>query len=270
VRKINTALKALVKIARNPWLLNHVLQDKNEWKQYVFGKYPSFTSLPVVSMDQIAGPEVHASLSPFTFLDGGSLPTDLMLLKLLAKQFDSCRYFEIGTWRGESAVNVASVASECYTLNLSGEEMRAMGVDEKVIDLQGFFSREAKNINHLKGNTKSFNFAGLEKKFDLIFIDGSHHYSMVRNDTEKVFGHLVHPESVIVWHDYAITPEEVRYEVLAGILDGVDEKEHRKLYPVANTKSAMYTRKNWKGDILESPVKPDYYFEVDLKYKKIQ
>jgi len=59
--------------------------------------------------------------------------------------------------------------------------------------------------------------------FDVLFIDGDHRYDYVKNDTAKVFRHLVHNKSIVLWHDYAYSPGQVRYEVLAGILDGVPE-----------------------------------------------
>lgn len=269
MNKFKTALKALAKIARNPWLLNHVLQDTDEWKRYIQNNYPDLTSLPVINFDQLASEELKGRLTVFSFLDGGSLATDILLLKVLAGQFDHCSYFEIGTWRGESVANVAEVAEECYTLNLSDEELSGMGVDERVVELQGFFSKEVKNIVHLKGNSKYFNFAGLNKKFDLIFIDGSHHYDMVKNDTEKVFTHLVHPDSIVVWHDYAITPEETRYEVFAGILDALPADKHHGLFHVAHTKSAIFTSRELKGQTLQNPVIPESFFQVDLSFKKI-
>jgi hypothetical protein len=70
------------------------------------------------------------------------------------------------------------------------------------------FIKENSKILHLEGNTKTFDFAGLGKKYDLIFIDGDHSYEMVKHDTEQVFKHLVHDNSVVVWHDYAYNPEK--------------------------------------------------------------
>ena len=71
-------------------------------------------------------------------------------------------------------------------------------------------------------------FEALNKKFDLIFIDGDHHYEMVRNDTAKVFQSLFHSGSTVVWHDYAFNPEKIRFEVLAGILDGCPTEFHHQ------------------------------------------
>jgi hypothetical protein len=80
----------------------------------------------------------------------------------------------------------------------------------------------------------------LNKKFDLVFIDGDHHYEMVKNDTEKVLRYLAHERTIVVWHDYARNPETVRWEVLAGILSGCQPGLHQNIYHVAHTLCAVY------------------------------
>ncbi len=266
-RKFRKAIKATALILKNPYLLNNVLSEPSVWEDYVSRNHGKEKGLPVINLDQLLGKELH-DVGPITFLDGGSLPTDLALLRGLASNINECKYFEIGTWRGESVANIAGVAKECYTLNLSTQEMKAMGVRNKYMYLMGYFSKNLENVVHISGNSMSFDFAGLNKKFDLIFIDGDHHYEKVKNDTEKVLKHLAHDNSIIVWHDYAHHPEEVRFEVLAGILDGVDPSMHKELYHVSQTKCAVYIRKEIEGRLLDPPEEPDEYFEVILKSRK--
>ncbi|MCF8381237.1 MAG: class I SAM-dependent methyltransferase [Bacteroidales bacterium] len=268
--RITKAISAVFKILRNPWLLNHVLQQPEIWKDHVFKKYHIEEGLGVISPEELFGSEKEFNLNLFTFLDGGSLVTDIVLLKSLASTFENCSYFEIGTWRGESLSNVADVAEVCYSLNLSDNEMREMGVGEDYIRLQAFFSRDLKNVHHLKGNSKNFDFSSLNRKFDLIFIDGSHHYDDVKHDTIQVFKHLIHDKSVVVWHDYGDTPEHIRYEVFAGILDGLTPEFQPFLYHVAHTKSAVYIPKKLKTSKLETPVYPESFYKVDIKYQKIE
>jgi len=262
------AFKAIFAIIMNPWLLNKVLQEPDLWKKHVIKKYDRERGLPMITFEQLFGKEFSSELDVFTFLDGGSMVTDLVLIKELAAQIKDCKYFEIGTWRGESAINVSANADVCYTLNLSDEEMRKMKVDEKTIELQGFFSKHADNIVHLKAHSNHFDYKSLNTKFDLIFIDGSHHYEDVKNDTKNIFEHLTHDKTIVVWHDYAITPEEIRYEVLAGILDGTDEKFHTNIYHVANTKSAIFVQRDFESKYLDAPVTPELYFSVAIKGEK--
>ena len=222
--------------------------------------------LPVVSPVDLNKNGFNEELQVFSFLDGGSMATDIALLKLLARRFNNCNYFEIGTWRGESAINVAQVAEKCFTLNLSDEEMKKIGASDMMIRQQEFFSKNCATIIHLKGNSTSFDYSSLNMKFDLIFIDGDHHYDFVKNDTEKVFTHLVHDSSVVVWHDYAVIPGQVRYEVMAGILDGLPDNAHPYLYYVDHTISAVYIRDKLPVLKQKSNSLPRGYFKVQLEY----
>ena len=58
-----------------------------------------------------------------------------------------------------------------------------------------------KKIKIIFQNSLDFNEKKLEKKMDLIFIDGGHTYSVVKNDTEKSFNMLSN-KGIILWHDY--------------------------------------------------------------------
>ena len=261
-------MKATGLILRHPVLLNRVLSEPDVWREYVTKEYGQEKGLPVIQMDQVFDGEIY-DVGPITFLDGGSLPTDLALLRGLAGLYEDCSYFEIGTWRGESVANMARVAKECYTLNLSAEEMRRMGIRSKYMYLLGYFSKALDNVVHLSGNSLDFDFAALDKRFDIIFIDGDHHYEHVRNDTEKALKYLAHDSSVIVWHDYAFHPEKVRFEVLAGILDGTDPSSHADLYHVSQTKCAILLKKELKGKFLDQPEEPDEYYEVKMNRKTI-
>lgn len=255
-------------ITRKPVLLNRVLTDEDSWKSYVEKNYDLGSGLPLIEMDQLIG-SASASLGPMTFLDGGSLPTDMMLLAGLAEKIRDCRYFEIGTWRGESVSSVASRAKSCHTLCLSDEEMRKLGMHERTIESHLLFSKDLDNVVHLRGDSRSFDFEALDQKFDLVFIDGDHHYDFVKSDTEKVFLHLVHEKSVVVWHDYGFHPDQVRFEVMAAILDGAGPERSSLVYHVAHTKSAVFTGKRHDSTPADFPVLPKEYYELQLNRKKI-
>ena len=268
MRRINKTLKAIKAVLANPWLLNKILEDDSVWKSFLEKhNYPK-DGLPVVELDALS-PGFSEILETFAFLDGGSLPTDIALLKLLAKRFSSCQYFEIGTWRGESVANVADVAEQCFTLNLSKKEMLEKGLTEKYADLHGFFSKNRKNIVHLEGNSMTFDFGGLNQKFDLIFIDGDHHFASVKKDTENIFDYLVHDKSIVVWHDYAYHPEKMRPEVFAAIWEGTPPAKRKNLIHVANTMCAVYLPKATMGHPLETPATPVTKFKISLNTEHV-
>jgi predicted O-methyltransferase YrrM len=261
MNKIGKALRVMYWIVRKPVLLNRVLTDEDTWHSYVERKYRLPGGLPVVQMGQLIGSD-PVTLGPITFLDGGSLPTDLMLLGGLAGGIDECTYFEIGTWRGESVATVAPRAKSCYTLCLTDEEMRKKGMHRNTIESHRQFSKGLANVIQLRGDSRSFDFEGLHRKFDLIYIDGDHHYDYLKSDTEMVFKYLVHENSIVVWHDYGFHPDTIRYEVMAAILDGVGSERADRIYHVAHTKTAIWTGKSIPSTPADFPVVPKEYYNT--------
>lgn len=264
MKKFTKTFRAIFEILKNPWLLNNVLSDDIIWSNRLSKKYNLTNGFSVIEINHLF-PNFKVTLKTFSFLEGGSLPTDIAILKLLALRIKNCSYFEIGTWRGESVVNIAEVAKECYTLNLSKDEILSLGLSEKYANLHGFFSKGKENIIHLEGNSLTYNFKNLNKKFDLIFIDGGHDYKHVKNDTEKIFEHLIHNTSIIVWHDYAYNPEKLRPEVINGILDGTPKKFHNNLYHISNSMCAIFIREEFKTKLFLTPTKPNKTFNINIE-----
>jgi len=264
LQKVISAFKAILK---QPSLLNLIVERNESWEQQVENKYPKYKKgLPIIPITSILGNQIE--VSPYAFLDGGSLPTDLGLLKGLANKEEVKTYFEIGTWRGESIANVSPTLDDCKTLNLSKKELKSMGLSDDYINMHRYYSKNLENVTHLEGNSLTYDFGGLNQKFDLIFIDGDHHYSGVKNDTKKVFDHLVHKNTIVVWHDYAYNPEHVRGEVFLGILDGIPKEKRANLYHVSNSLCAVYFP-NIDNSIalfdMEYPQTPERNFKINIK-----
>ena len=248
MNRLTTALRGLAALARNPWLLNHVLAaDATAWQRRALAhsaRHPGLgpLGLPVAALEHFleALPPARQRVAPFAFGPGGSLPTDLLLLRALAHARPQCRYFEIGTWRGESAANVAAEAARVVTLNLSAAELTAQGGSPRYLAQHGYFSHGQANIEHLEGNSATYDYTTLGGPFDLIFIDGDHRHDAVRRDTARVFEHLVHPGTVVVWHDASTQPGQPRWEVLAGIIEGLPATSTGQLVQVSHSLCAVY------------------------------
>jgi predicted O-methyltransferase YrrM len=267
MNKISKLFKAISLIAAKPSLLNKVLDDADVNKKAIAEKY-GIDGLPVIDICDLL-PGFNETVDPFCYLDGGSTPIDLALLKGIAKRFPDCEYFEIGTWRGESVANVASVAKHCTTLNLPDQEMLNMGMNKKYVELHRFFSKDLPNVTHLQGNSMTYDYKALQKKFDLIFIDGDHHYSSVMSDTKNAFELLKNENSIIVWHDYGHTPNDIRWDVLRGILDGTPAGKRKNLYRVSNTLCAVYTNAPLKSNKQEAVERPSKSFKIEISVKRI-
>ncbi len=263
--KLSKAIKGIAAIIKNPWLLNNVLADDALWQSKLSEAYNMPNGFPTVRFSDICT-HGEETLDHFSFLDGGSLPTDLILLKQLCRRFDQCSYFEIGTWRGESVANVSQVAPNCFTLNLSPQAIIDKGYGQQYADMHGYFSHDIPNITHLFGDSLSYDFKNLGRKFDVIFIDGSHHFNHIVSDTQNVFRHLVHNESIVVWHDYGYTPEKRRPEVIAAIIEGTPHEYRASLYHVSNTKSAIFINKKYKSYESNEHQTPQVKFELNAKF----
>ncbi len=238
--------------------------NEKYWKNRTWKEH-KIQSLPLVESSFFWN---ETTINAYSFLDGTSMLTDLALLKALCARIKNCHYFEIGTWRGESVQNVSENCEKCVTLNLSKNELLSLNLSEKYADLHGFFSKNNTKIEHLYGNTLHFDFSKLQK-FDVIFIDGDHHYKMVKHDTEKVFAHLLKENSVVVWHDYAFAPEHIRYEVFNAILDAVPKEKHQFLYHIKNTMCAIYFPEKLTTQAFIPFEKPAQKFIIQMILEKL-
>ena len=92
-------------------------------------------------------------------------------------------------------------------INSSSSRRKDVGVDSKQnrntpLKLKRFLGIRKPSISEPRLNGELVDFA---------FVDGSHSYDYVKNDTEKLL-RLLAPSGVIVWHDYCRAwPGVVRY-----------------------------------------------------------
>jgi len=234
-------------------------------KEIVVKKHGLPKGFPTVDLLDLF-PAFNETVKNYTYLDGNSRVIDVAILMQLAKRYKDCVYLEIGSFRGESIVNIAPVAKECYSLSLSDEEMKKAGF-AAYVPQNRFFSKHHKNITHIGHDSTTFDFSTLNKKFDLIFVDGSHEYLPVAKDTANVFKLLRDENSVIVWHDCGDSYESVRWTVQAGILDGCPLEAKNKIYRVSNSLCAIYTNEKLKTGFPAVPCIPEKVFEVTITGK---
>ncbi len=224
-------------LARQPKSILRVLNPSTgESRLEVQHNHGLANGLPVVDIEELAGTIKGDEVYPHAFMDGGSMPTDLLLLRKLAQRPQTETYLEIGTWRGESVMNVAPFVSKAITFNLPDEEIKRRGGLDAYITQGAMFIQDTPNVQQVKADSLIFDFAPFHNQVDLAFIDGDHHYPAVKQDTINAFKLLRNDDAIIVWHDYGFTPEAVRWEVLLAILDGTPPELRKYLYHVSHTK----------------------------------
>ncbi len=266
-KKIKKAIKAIGLLLKRPYLLNAIIDEEINWKEHIHLVYGHKNPLAVVDITTLF-PDFNVNVEKYAYLDGATLPIDIALLKALAVKYNVKDYFEIGTWRGESVANIADVVDNCTTLNLSDEDLKQRGCSEDYVNMHRFFSKEKKNVTHLFGDSHTYNFEAHYGKYDMVFIDGDHHYDAVSDDTDIARKLLKDENGIIVWHDYALEPETVRWSVMAGILDATPIGKLNRIYHVSNTLCAVYINEDLETSVLKINEKPKKHFEINIKAVK--
>ncbi|MEI7661974.1 MAG: class I SAM-dependent methyltransferase [Bacteroidota bacterium] len=246
--------------------LYHYCEEAN-WKQYVTVKMGFAQGLPTIDLLDLL-PGLNENIVDYTYLDGTSRVTDIVVLKSLARRFAGCSYLEIGSFRGESLVNVAAVAKECVSVSLSDNEMKELGLGEHV-KLQRFFSGGLQNVLHVQHNSLTYDFSQLNRKFDLIFIDGDHSYAAVKKDTENAFKLLRDENSIIVWHDYGRSYNLENWNTIAGMIDGASAENRKKIYHISNTICSVFTNREYATTFPKPLDLPNKTFKINLSAEKI-
>ncbi|NDQ56079.1 MAG: class I SAM-dependent methyltransferase [Acidipila sp.] len=148
--------------------------------------------------------------------DGCISPLERYLLAHLIHYFKPKVLLEVGTYRGCTTRifhDNALEGAQIYTVDLP-PKVEAKSVphasDLRLIDTRDVgvvFSTCAADgrcqIHQIFGNTFDPQTWGkLPEHCDFIFIDASHTYEAVRNDTRQALKHCG-PRTVVVWHDYS-------------------------------------------------------------------
>lgn len=167
--------------------------------------------------------EISDVVPPSTFIQifepiAGKGDISLLELTVLAKFIRHCqpeKIFEFGTFQGRTTLNLAANSPEgsrVYTLDLPrGQRLStkwplAPG-EEIFVRKETIGSRYAgwestKKIVQLYGDSATYDFVPFHGIMDLIFIDGSHAYEYVLNDSKAALVLLKKDGGVVFWHDY--------------------------------------------------------------------
>jgi predicted O-methyltransferase YrrM len=265
---LEKAILLAKKILLQPSSLKKLLDYETIYQRHIDEKY-HISQLPSIDIRSIL-PNFSETIHKYTFLEGTSLVIDIALLKALARHFENCHYLELGSWRGESLVNVAEVSEQCVSISLSDAQLKSKGFDDIFISLNGLFSKSLPNVIQIAEDTRAFDFKNFNQKFDLIFIDADHSYEGVKSDTHNVLSLLKNENSIVVWHDYGYSTEKVRSPVLAGILDGLpDDTARQNVFHVSNTMCAIYRQKPFENAVMQQPFMPNKSFSVEISVKDL-
>jgi len=162
--------------------------------------------------------------------------------------------FEFGTCSGKTTYLMALNSdkdSKIYTITLNpldtdkiykkdGDSIVAQknAINETVYNKFLFSDEpEEKKIKIIFMNSLKFDEKNLVNKMDLIFIDGGHTFSIIKNDSEKAFK-MIKSKGIILWHDYNLgkssSKDVVRY------LNSISKQ--KKIFKIKNTSLCFYQK----------------------------
>jgi len=178
------------------------------------------------------------------------------ILSCLAKS--SKNIFEFGTCSGKTTALFAlnsSPESKVYSITLDPAALSNLSLGnnqdgkaalnnakkESIYNQFIFTNMSIKNkINLIFQDSTKLNVDKFENLMDLIFIDGGHNYSCVKNDSEKSF-RMIKNEGYIFWHDYNVSKRSCR-----DVVKYIHEiSKNKKIFHIKNTTLCYYKNSNY-------------------------
>lgn len=180
-------------------------------------------TLPVVRAEELAPGRVLVDVREAAAANGNVDERELLAICRIARANAPSRIFEFGTFDGRTTLNLAANAAagaRVHTLDLPAEAAGATAAALEPDDLQ--YVRKAESgtryrgsdlesaIEQLYGDSATFDYAPYVGAMDFVFVDASHAYDYVINDSLRAIELLGALGGTILWHDYARWPGVTR------------------------------------------------------------
>jgi hypothetical protein len=171
--------------------------------------------IPRVSLEDLVL-HPHIVLEDFTSRNGNLSLQEIAVLCSLISERGPKRLLEIGTFDGNTALQMALNAPEdaiVHTIDLPpGDSLTSQPVlesdiqficDEKKVRRKYLGTRVERKISQHFGDSTNYDFLEFAKEgpLDCIFIDGGHSYECVKADTKNAL-RILGDQGWIFWHDF--------------------------------------------------------------------
>lgn len=170
--------------------------------------------IPTSPLGEAVQSPTTVTLAELEDADGAVSLLELVVIASLVRERDPALSLEIGTFHGRTTLNIAMnqrPGTEVVTLDLPAQDLQRVGKaleesDKKYILKESSGSRFAgrrteARIVQLYGDSSKYDFSPYAGRVDLVFVDGSHSYDYVLNDSHVAL-RCVRPDGVVLWHDY--------------------------------------------------------------------
>ena len=193
------------------------------------------------------------SITPSNNIVGMTSDYEAWIISSLSKI--SKKIFEFGTCSGKTTYLMGLNSSDdtkivSITLNPDDlnnikkkdkdNEVSFKNIIQESIYEKFLFSEEEvkKKIKVIFQNSLNFQHDEYKNEMDLIFIDGGHTYSVVKNDSEKSF-EMLSKNGIILWHDYV--PGKRSAGDVVKYINEISKK--KKIYKIKNTSLCIFINK---------------------------
>jgi predicted O-methyltransferase YrrM len=172
--------------------------------------------LPRVRASSIAPEHALLDIREIDAVDGNVSEREVVTISRLVRAVNPRELFEFGTFDGRTTVNLAANAStdsRVHTIDLlrSGITSSAAPIhaheiryaDKAESGARYRASDVSTRVEQLYGDSGTFDFTPFYDRMDFVFVDASHTYEYVINDSLHAMRMLRDGKGVIVWHDYS-------------------------------------------------------------------
>ena len=180
-----------------------------------FGRVPAL--LPRIAVDDVADGRAPVVIPRPTGVDGNVTLLELLILAQNVASRGARRVFEFGTFDGRTTSALAANAAAdaiVWTLDLPASAASSTVLDIEQADKTyilkpeiGRWYREApgaERIRQLYGDSAQLDTSQFVRAIDFVFIDASHAYDYVLNDSRKAMELVGNGPAAIFWHDYSM------------------------------------------------------------------
>jgi predicted O-methyltransferase YrrM len=202
-------------------------------------------TLPSVELTQVFSGVTGLSieLAAFDYRGGSVSFGELCILASLVRFLLPRVVFEFGTGDGSATLQLAlnsPVDCTVYSLDLpEGAKRTKLRMDEGDKEFVGRLSvgeryagsSASRKIRQIRCDSADFDPSSLVGRVNIVFIDGSHSFEYVKNDTQLAF-QMMAPGGVVAWHDYL---------VWNGVTDFLEElSKSKQLYHIRGTSLVLH------------------------------
>lgn len=215
----------------NAPLPTRVTAHNNSWEMGMKAQLALSNSQVILPIKEISG------------RPGEVTRNELTLLAYTAQLYQIKRFFEIGTFKGTTALAIAlnmHPEGHVYTLDIPVIPPDLTGHDREYCQPENVGSAfkdipELQNkITQLWGDSRYFGFSQFYNRMDMVFVDGDHKYETIVSDLNNALK-MIKPDGIVVCHDFAVWRPEVM-QAVGDVLGATGEP----IYTFQWTMLAMY------------------------------